>query len=266
MKGTSKKLLAVILSVMLVISLLPVVAFGEEENSYNVELSGLTPIGEYARGSIYLVKGIPSNVTGVVFSEYDPEDVVCLSSIVGAGMIEEGNEAPISDVYKFSKSVWEGRDDIDLAEEYEDYSFDNCYGYALMDGEDNPWIIIETDFQETEPSQTIPFSAVANGTDLLNTKVEENGYSYFDWKNNQNAFADLYTIIIPYGTERVELDFGDNLFDVYLYDSEGGYRGQAGKNQTTAVFTQYDAFGVVQSPYNDDYTSGGEVQFAVCFQ
>ncbi len=120
---------------------------------------------------------------------------------------------------------------------------------------------------ETE-ERKIPFTATANG-EQLTVGVAAEAYEYFDYMTETTVKTDLYTVAVPLVyIEKITLDFGEEAVGLYAYDSSGNYVAGLGSPQgeTGADVQDFDSYIYVQTPYSEDYSSGGEMKYVVCFK
>ncbi|MBR5708673.1 MAG: S-layer homology domain-containing protein [Oscillospiraceae bacterium] len=113
-----------------------------------------------------------------------------------------------------------------------------------------------------------PPKAIANGEELSVFETVD-GYEYYDWMAGASVKTNLYTVSIPLvAIDKITIDFGGNTFIVYAYDANGEYVAAYGDTagQTSIDTGDYDYYYWVQTPYAEDYSSGGDMQYVVNFK
>ena len=256
-----KKAISILLALMLVLSLLPVTALADD--TLELTSDNCVQIGQDDNDyPIYLYDGeIPEGAATVVFA--------AVSDAMGEdGMIFPwpgndvvyGDSAPLTDFYAFDFDAADEAVGITLLDAYADYDFSNCYAYWLMDEDYESYYYI---VKMPEPD-ALPFT-VSVGAFVQTVK---DGYAYQDdW---EDVTADLYVFEVPFGTETVTIDFGDDYRLLYNYDPsyvDGAYDDYMTGAKETTVSVDRNGNGVsdfirVQKPYND----GGDLLYAIVFK
>jgi hypothetical protein len=106
--------------------------------------------------------------------------------------------------------------------------------------------------------------AYANGEELPVFETVD-GYEYYDF-TGAAVKTNLYTVSIPLvAIDKITFDFGGNSFIVYAYDSNGEYVDAYGDpaGQSLIDTAEFDYYYWVQTPYSEDYTSGGDMQYVI---
>jgi len=119
----------------------------------------------------------------------------------------------------------------------------------------------------------VPFTAAADGAALTDISAQAGAYSYYDYYHGTTATATVYTVLVPFGTETVELSYPDYRL-TYNYTAAGDYISGAVTNFTTGDLTATvtvddDEDGTpdyiqVQTPYDANYNS--ELLFVITFR
>ncbi|MBQ3404692.1 MAG: S-layer homology domain-containing protein [Oscillospiraceae bacterium] len=243
----------------------PVGEAEEESDTLDIAKNDCTVIGSYMRGDVlYYDKTVPAAAKNVRFVDFEPESVMYLSGLVG-GSLEETNTAPLSGAYKVPATF--DSDSWDPAEDFEDFDFSDKYLYWVYDEEGvSTSFVIDIPAAEEQPEITLTASAEGEELSVI---VTEDAYEYYDYMGGGDSTADLYTVVIPpYAIDEVTLDFGENTYITYGYDSEGTYKASYGSlsGQSSVDIPDLDYYIWVQTPYSADWSSGGELQYVVNFK
>ncbi len=237
---------------------------GEENGTLKVTANGCDKIGEYMNGPVYLYSDVPQSATQVEFTDYAPADVAYLMSLTSS-YDEETNTAPISASYKVP-AAFATSGSFTASEGYEDFDFTGTYLYCIIDQDYKTVSFVLKPAEGEEPSEEAILKATADGEELDIVRIE-NGYEYTDWNGNDQA-VDLYTVAIPpYSIDKVTLNYGENTYVSYDYDAAGTYLDSYGSvsGQSEVDITDLDNYVWVQTPYNTEDWSGGELQYVVNF-
>lgn len=267
-----KRIVSLLLAAVMLICLLPSGVWAEDEAPITVTMAGCTQIGTYMDEPLYYMES-GSQADSVYFADFTDSMAQggIISPLYGYKGIDRTNVASISSGYLLGERFAQD-EHADLAEEWADKDFSACYGYFLMNDDDD----IVT-FIIRLPQNSYPFTpSVGTITD-----VTENGYTYdSDWDGSLDAAVDLYTVTVPYGIQAETLTFSEARI-AYAYDAgktyltscaadaENGYAngGQAGELTANVRLTERQtlpAYVVVQTPYDSNWSS--QTLYAVQFE
>ena len=264
-----KRATSLLLCLVLLCLLLPAAALAAD--TLDVAMADCTRIGSYTDEEYPVYYYAPEEAgpaASVRFPDFSgsmgPESMI--ASVCGNAYVSAADTAPISDDYLAGD--WAERSDSDWtpAAGWETLDFTGCHVYWLMDDHyDTYYFVLRL---PDEPAPAYPFASAAGTV----SRVTENGYAYdTDWDGVPDAYADLYTVSVPFGTQADTLTFSEARI-AYCYDADGVYlascaadaeAGYADNGQTgeTAAHVRLTADGtlpervVVQTPYTADWQS-----------
>ena len=164
--------------------------------------------------------------------------------------------------------------DADSNGEYDILQVQDLY----VEDEEGNWsggaLIYAITFAEVKNTTDMSFTVYANGEELTNPEVIEDGYTYVDTYGGTSTTVDLYVFDLYKGIDSVDLEFAYRRL-AYNYDVDGetyldGYYDDYVYGATTATCSvDADANGTpdiiqIQNTYNEDW-SGAEVLYAITF-
>ena len=261
-----KRLMALLLCLVMLCGLLPAAALAAD--TLDVAKAGCTQIGTYLDYPVYYLapeSGTFNQVRFTDFSDSMGADSM-IASVSGNTYLSATNIAPISDDYL--AGTWAGSTDESWtpAAGWESFDPTGCHVYWLMDDNSNIYY-----FAVRLPAADAPSYPFASAVGTV-TGVTEGGYAYdTDWDGTADAYADLYTVSVPFGTQADTLTFseariayGYTADGTYLSscaaDTETGYanNGQTGETEAHVRLTTDGTLPervVVQTPYTADWQS-----------
>ncbi len=290
-----KKVLAIILVIVMLLGIMPAMAMADgisvTDGVLSVAFEKCEKIGMYMNlADLYYLDASEiegaSSVKFVDLTDDVIEDSVIAGMFSQTAMVSDTNTAPISAGYAAPISKIAESDDIEFYNGYSaDYLGENLYGYFICDGSDdmNMYAVIINIAPEEIPAPEAPtFTAKAGELEIAQKDAiyTENGYTYLGMEYDpSNPYADnygyvypemkcdLYTIVVPRGTETVDFTFS-NACLAYGYDDDmvnctegmteydGGFTGKitASRSIDKDNDGKFD-FVQVQSPYDQSYNS-----------
>ena len=281
--------MAVLLSLMMVVSLTPSVALAEGGTTLELSINQCDEIGSYLGESLYLYEGtVPEGAVQVDFTDFEDSmgEDGAIASITGTNQYLEGtNIAPISQFFSVTSADIAEDDNIELDEEYEGYDFTDCYAYFVMD-EDGSWVTFIIKTAPTLPDITFTASVKGVAVPADHIMHQPEGYNYIPYGKTEAVSYELRTVIIPEGTDQVDFQFSDKCM-AYNYVGKSNAPILVDDNDFNsfigdfysdpAGFTEYHA-GVdrnrdgridavqIQAPFSSDWNSGGEVLYGITFR
>ncbi|MCQ2405700.1 MAG: S-layer homology domain-containing protein [Oscillospiraceae bacterium] len=285
-----KKVLAILLVIVMLLGIMPAMAMADgisvTDGVLSVAFEQCKKIGMFMEMAdlYYLDASETEGASSIKFVDLT-DDVIEDSTIAGmfsqTAMVSDTNIAPITADYAAPKSKIEESDNIEF---YNGYSADslgaNLYGYFIIDGSEdmNMYAVIINIVPEKIPDPEAPtFTAKVGDLEISQSDAEytENGYTYYGMVYDpENPYADnygyiypemqcdLYTIVVPAGTETVDFTFSEAClpfgYDDDAYNcTEGMTEYGGGFTGTTSATRSVDRdkagksdFVQVQSPYD----------------
>ncbi|MBR5114964.1 MAG: S-layer homology domain-containing protein [Oscillospiraceae bacterium] len=261
----SKRALAALLALVMVVCLLPCAAFAEGEDTFDLAITQCTEIGEYMEGPVYYYSGeIPTDAANIRFVDFDPDDVSFISGLLYDMVYEPTNIAPLRGGFIVPDEFAESDSWVPKAA-YSDFDFTGkyfyCISYETEEDDCKASFVVNI---PTEETTEIPFTATADG-DVLVVSLSDEKYECY------GVPADLFIVAVPLRyIEKVTLDFGENEYIATYYDAEGTYGGaytpEWDKGEKSIDVPDFDYFVWIQNPYASDWMSGGDTVFVVCFK
>ena len=269
MKKQTKKLLTLLLALTLVLGLMPMAA-GASVARFELSADDCTPIGSYMLDpededyylNAYLYDGeIPAGATKVVFTDYNAEDTTITSMTGSNYMLEETNAATLSKMlfaYTRSDADYdiEEMESLILAAGYEDYPFESCLAYFVMDNDTMEWTVYYVIFEPVNTDTDRSFTVSVGNYVIPAEDIElvEGGYTSDNPYVPGPLPADLYVVTIPADTESVLFTFERNRL-AYNYDGSGnwlaGYYADYQTGDTTAE--RYVDYGSDYAPADGEF-------------
>lgn len=249
--AAGRRLLAVLLSLMMVVSLTPSVALAEDETkSLEVSWDDCISIGEmedYECDILLYDKEVPEGVSQIVFTDEagNMEDDFSFITTweMGPAYVYQSNTVSVTDAYKVGNSDLHEDEAFTLKDEYAEEEFEDLYGFLIMDDEAETYFVLIRIPQSSEmPAADVTFTASVDGQPLELPEPEENGYEYTSSYTGEVSLCDLYTLTVPQDAETVKLVFSGNVL-AYTYKGAG----------TTPVKANDSGF---VSGWTDDYMTG----------
>ena len=259
-----KRLTALLLCLVLLCGLLPAAALAAD--TLEITATACTRIGSYREDPVYYLAPESGTFDSVRFPALSMGEDSMIASVSGNAYVSAADTAPVSDDYLAGDWASASDEDWTPAAGWEDFDPAGCHVYWLMDDAyDMYYFVVRL---PDAPKPSYPFAASAGTI----TGVTENGYAYdTDWDGVPDAYADLYTVSVPFGTQADTLTFseariaygytaGGTYLSSCAADAEAGYadNGQTGE---TAAHVRLTADGtlpervVVQTPYTADWQS-----------
>ena len=232
MQKRSRKLLCLLLVLALATALLPGLppaAAAAEDGTFTLLAADCTVIGAYMDENAYLrSEPLPEGAKTVVFGDFEPEGCIITSMTATDVMLEDVNEAPLSELFAYTADDAAGDDSWALTDDYADFAFEGCLAYFVMDAEGGWAVFVIRTGGSPEPSEyDRSFTVTAGGAVIPETDIvlAENGYRYKDMAGRDYVgTVDAYVVTVPAGTEKVLLTFAENRL-AYNYTAAGDYLG-----------------------------------------
>ena len=296
--AAERRILAVLLSLMMVVSLTPSVALAEDETkSLEVSWDDCISIGEmedYECDILLYDKEVPEGVSQIVFTDEAGNMEGDYSFIttweMGPAYVYQSNTVSVTDAYKVENSDLHGDEAFSLKEEYEEEEFEDCFGFLIYDDEDESYFVLIPIPGFSGPSlPDVSFTATIDGEPVPDSAIseEEGGYLHIPYGGTEGDPYGLKTIVIPQGTAKVDFRFsqaclaynykgvGTNPVTVDENDM-GSFIGEFIEDATTGITNfkaniDNNADGFmdciqVQNLYSPDWMSGGELLYAITFR
>lgn len=293
MKKVSSKILAILLSFVVVLSMMPGMAFGDNSMStFCIQQNMLNDVVCVdSQGTNMYILEAADVIESVTFSGFDNseenDEEYAVYSYNGNTRIKIDSEVSSIDDFYLTKEAY----DVFLGEA--EWAGNNSYSDIIKDSDYYLfWIVDESDVSDPinytvlvkspkkdTSSELDSFVASAGSSNKLPQK-KTGTYTYINYLN-EDTIVDLYTVTIPAGTKEVNLklskaslvynyrfnDTGKQVDDDYISGIVSDYT--KGENEIT-VSVDANEDGVldaiqIQNPYNADY-SGGELRYAITFE
>ena len=199
-----QRLTALLLCLVLLCGLLPAAALAAD--TLEITAAACTRIGSYQDEEypVYYLAPESGTFDSVRFPALSMGEESMIASVSGNANVLATDTAPVSDDYLAGDWASASDEDWAPAAGWEDFDPAGCHVYWLMDDAYDMYYFVVRLPDAPKPSD--PF-ATAAGTI---TGVTENGYAYdTDWDGVPDAYADLYTVSVPFGTQADTLTFSE---------------------------------------------------------